>query len=233
MNQNTTSKSTGPMFDSIAHRYDFLNHLLSIGFDYRWRRTAVREMALTPESVILDIATGTCDLALEAVRYAPKKIVGSDIAVNMLRIGRSKIEERRRSRSIELVAGSAEHLAFKSGSFDAAMAAFGVRNFSDLDEGLRQIQRVLKPGGRFVVLEFSKPRLFPFKQIYFFYFRRILPLIGRVFSNDKSAYTYLPESVMAFPENPVFKAKLIDAGFSRVSYQRLTLGIVTLYKAVK
>ncbi len=221
------------MFDSIAHRYDLLNHLLSFGVDHRWRRTAVREMGITSTSIILDIATGTCDLALEAMQYGPKKIVGSDIAVNMLRIGRSKIEERRRSGSIELVAAGAEHLAFKSGSFDAAMAAFGVRNFSDLDEGLRQIHRVLRPGGRFVILEFSKPRLFPFKQIYFFYFKRILPLVGRAFSKDKSAYAYLPASVMAFPDNEAFKAKLTDAGFSRVSYQRLTLGIVTLYKAVK
>lgn len=220
------------MFDTIADRYDFLNHFLSLGIDYYWRRFSVRRLRIGPASLILDCATGTCDCAIEAARYSPTTIVGIDISMNMLRRGKKKFTPGTTFR-IDLVNSSTENLAFKSGCFDGVMAAFGVRNFFDLEKGLKQIYRVLKQDGHFVVLEFSKPRLFPVKQLYFFYFRWILPILGRMISKNKSAYSYLPVSVMDFPEGDAFIEKLTEAGFRNLSSERLTFGIVTVYHAVK
>ncbi len=233
MKRSNDTRSIGAMFDAIAHRYDFLNHLLSLGFDYRWRREAIRQMMISKGSLLLDCATGTCDLSLEAMKQEPGKIVGIDISMNMLGLGRKKILNRGFQDRIGLVASSAEAMPFRENRFDAAMVAFGVRNFSDLDEGLSQIRRVLKPGGRLVVLEFSKPTAFPFKQVYFFYFRTILPLIGRIFSHDKNAYKYLPKSVLAFPDGERFCGKLKEAGFGKATSMRKTFGIVTIYIADK
>ncbi len=220
------------MFDAIAHRYDFLNHFLSFGVDHYWRRFAVRQLSIEPTNVVLDCATGTCDCAIAAARYSPRKIVGIDISLNMLRHGKKKLTRKSLS-MIDLVDTSTEHLAFRAEYFDRAIVAFGVRNFFDLGRGLGQIYRVMKPGGRFIVLEFSKPRRFPMKQIYFFYFRRVLPLIGRIISTDKNAYSYLPASVMEFPEGEAFIVKLAEAGFRNVTSRRLTFGIVTVYEALK
>ena len=232
MTNTVSKKGVGQMFDAIAHRYDFLNHFLSLGADVYWRRVAVRKLMIEPTSVVLDCATGTCDCAIAASKYSPRKIVGIDISINMLRYGKEKLERKSLS-TIDLVDASIEHPAFRTEYFDRAIVAFGVRNFLDLGKGLGQIHGVMKPGGRFVVLEFSKPRRFPMKQIYFFYFRRILPLIGRFISNNKNAYSYLPASVMEFPEGEAFAAKLTEAGFNNVTSQRLTFGIVTIYTAVK
>lgn len=220
------------MFDAIAHRYDFLNHLLSLGVDYCWRRIAVRQLCISSDSVILDCATGTCDLALAAAQYSPKKIVGIDISLKMLQRGKKKLKKRSTT-TIDLVESSTENLAFRAECFNEAMVAFGVRNFFNLEKGLKQIHRVLKPGSHFIVLEFSKPRYFPVKQLYFFYFRYILPLIGQIISKDKNAYSYLPESVMEFPEGDAFIVKLIEAGFRNIFSRRLTFGIVTVYQAMK
>ncbi|HTX19262.1 MAG TPA: bifunctional demethylmenaquinone methyltransferase/2-methoxy-6-polyprenyl-1,4-benzoquinol methylase UbiE [Bacteroidota bacterium] len=217
------------LFDSIARHYDFLNHLLSGGVDLYWRRAAIRSLkAFSPRS-ILDVATGTADLAIASLRLNPDEVIGVDISAPMLEIGKRKIEAIDASGRIQLQLAEAEHLPFPEGRFDAAMVAFGVRNFEDLFAGLREMHRVLKKGGKVAVLEFSKPRVFPFRQIYLFYFTRLLPLIGRAISRKAEAYRYLPETVLAFPDGDDFVQILESAGFSSITYRRLTLGIASLY----
>ncbi len=221
------------MFNNIAHKYDFLNHFLSIGIDKIWRRKAIRTLATHQPKRILDIATGTGDLAIAALRLNPEKIIGVDISVGMLQVGKEKIEKRKLSDKIELMEGDSENLQFADESFDGITAAFGVRNFENLEKGLFEMHRVLDKKGKLVVLEFSKPQAFPFKQIYNFYFNNILPLWGKIFSKDNSAYTYLPESVRAFPDGELFLAKLRQAGFVHVKQQRLTFGIASIYSGEK
>lgn len=221
------------MFDSISKRYDFLNHFLSMGIDRKWRKKAIACLRdLHPEH-ILDMATGTGDLALEALSLQPAKITGVDLSEGMLEIGRKKIREAGKSGIIELVKGDSEHLTFADNTFDACTVGFGVRNFENLDQGLAEIYRVLKPGAMFVVLEFSKPRVFPVKQIYQFYFNTILPFWGRYISKNQSAYTYLPESVRHFPDGARFTAHLEKAGFRKTTMKALSLGICSIYTGVK
>ena len=221
------------LFDAIAHRYDLLNHLLSGGVDLYWRRKAIDTLRSLKPRRILDVATGTADLAIASLRLKPESVVGIDIAEKMLAIGREKLEKKGLGAIITLESGEAEHLAFPDGSFDASIVAFGARNFEHLEQGLREMGRVLRPGGRIVVLEFSRPASFPFKQIYLFYFRRILPLIGRLVSKDQGAYTYLPDTVMKFPEGDAFLGILRTAGFAAVRQERLTFGIATIYTGEK
>ena len=221
------------LFDSIAHRYDLLNHLLSGGVDLYWRRKAVEQMRDIHPRRILDVAAGTADFAIAALRLKPEKVIGVDISERMLELGREKIGKRRLGSVIELRAGDAEALPFDEGSFDAAMVAFGARNFENLDRGLREMHRVIRPGGKIVVLEFSRPRAFPFKQIYLLYFRKILPLIGNSVSGHNEAYQYLSDSVMQFPEGVEFVARLSNVGFSRPGQKRLTFGIVTIYSGIR
>lgn len=221
------------LFDGIAYRYDLLNHLLSGGIDLYWRRAAVHRLAEERPQRILDVATGTADFAIAAMRCGPKSIVGVDISEPMLEIGRRKVARRGWTDRIRLENGEAEALAFPDASFDAAIVAFGARNFEDLDKGLSEMCRVLRPGGRIVVLEFSRPRRFPFRQLYLFYFRNILPLVGRFISRDRQAYQYLPDTVMSFPDGADFLARLGRAGFSALREQRLTAGIATIYTGVK
>lgn len=221
--------SVRSLFDSIAHRYDLLNHLLSGGIDLYWRRKAIAAVRDLQPKRILDVATGTADLALAAMKLAPEVIVGVDISENMLAIGRDKIAQKGLTGTITLQAGEAEKIAFPDGSFDASIVAFGARNFENLEQGLREMGRVLRVGGRIMVLEFSRPSAFPFKQLYFFYFRRILPLVGRLISKDPGAYTYLPDTVMRFPEGEDFLGILRAAGFRNVRQERLTFGIATIY----
>jgi demethylmenaquinone methyltransferase/2-methoxy-6-polyprenyl-1,4-benzoquinol methylase len=221
------------MFDQIAHRYDFLNHFLSLGIDKRWRKKAVSMLKDKKYACILDIATGTADLAIRAHKaLKPHRIIGIDISERMLELGRQKIK-RKMIDEIELLHGDIEHLRFSNDTFDAAMVAFGVRNFEHLEKGLSEIYRVLKPEGKFVVLEFSRPSVFPVRQLYGFYFTRILPAIGRYFSNDSSAYAYLPESVFNFPEGDDFVNRLSRTGFVHVSCHSLTFGIASVYIAFK
>jgi demethylmenaquinone methyltransferase/2-methoxy-6-polyprenyl-1,4-benzoquinol methylase len=222
------------MFDSIAWRYDFLNHFLSFGTDRLWRRKAVWIMGknIRPDT-ILDVATGTGDLAIAALRLNPSKITGIDISEKMLEIGRNKIDRKGLGGRIELMKGDSESIEFADNNFDAAMVAFGVRNFSDPLAGLKEMLRVIKPGGIVVVLEFSKPVSFPFRQIYNFYFLNILPFFGRMFSKDKNAYRYLPESVMKFPDNERFLTLLSDAGFSSPWQKKLSGGIASIYTGIK
>ena len=221
------------LFDSIARRYDLLNHLLSGGVDLYWRGRAIERLRPARPERILDVATGTADFAMAAARLAPGAIVGVDIAGAMLDVGRTKIAGRHLEQMITLRSGDAEHLPFGDATFDAAIVAFGVRNFEDLDAGLREMARVLRPGGTILVLEFSRPRTFPFRQIYMAYFRGVMPLLGRVISGHPSAYAYLASSVMAFPEGDDFCAILVRAGFRGASAERLTGGIATVYTARK
>jgi|SRR5690349_9912454 len=222
------------MFDRIAPKYDLLNRLLSLGIDIRWRKKAIGYLAKAQPRHLLDVATGTADVAiLAAKKLKPAKVVGIDIANQMLEIGRVKIREQGLTEVIGLETGDSERLRFETGSFDAVTVAFGVRNFENLEKGLGEMFRVLTPGGRLVILEFSKPHVFPFKQLYNAYFKYVLPLIGRLTSRDVRAYTYLFESVQAFPEGDDFKNILTKIGFQNPSCERLTLGICSIYSAVK
>ncbi len=221
------------MFNDSAPRYDFLNHFLSLGIDIRWRKKVRRLIAPIQPKQILDVATGTGDLAIELTRLNPQKITGVDIAANMLEIGKEKVAAKKLSGIIELLLGDSEDLPFENNSFDAVTVAFGVRNFEHLQKGLGEMYRVMRPGGMVAILEFSKPKTFPFRQIYNFYFKYILPGLGRMVSKNEEAYTYLPESVSAFPEDQAFINELEKAGYSETKQKRLTMGIATLYTATK
>jgi len=221
------------LFDSIAYRYDLLNHLLSGGVDLYWRRRAVEELKDPAPGLILDVATGTGDFAIAASRLDPDRIIGIDISEEMLTIGRAKISRRGLGETIELRSGDAEGILWDGKPFDAAIVAFGVRNFQNLERGLSEMHRVLRIGGRIVVLEFSQPTHRLFKRLYFFYFRRILPLIGKLISRNDEAYAYLPATVMKFPEGPAFLETLRTVGFSRTEQHRLTFGIATVYLGTK
>lgn len=221
------------LFNSIAFRYDLLNHLLSGGIDLYWRHQAIQSLVDIQPKRILDVATGTADLAIAAMRLKPLEVVGVDISDAMLEIGRKKIRQRNLTGVIALQNGEAEKLTFNGGYFDASIVAFGARNFEHLEQGLSEMCRVIRNGGKIIVLEFSKPRSFPLKQLYYFYFKNILPVIGRFLSKDKEAYRYLPDTVMRFPEGEDFLAKLQAAGFSELKEQRLTFGIATIYSGVK
>lgn len=217
------------LFDSIANRYDLLNHLLSGGIDFYWRRAAIKTLIPHKPKRILDVATGTADFAIEAIRLNPEVVVGVDISEVMLEIGRRKLAAKNLSEKIRLQTGEAEKLEFSDNSFDAAIVAFGARNFENLEAGLREMRRVIKAGGSVIVLEFSKPRKFPLRQLYFLYFLHILPLVGRIISGEKEAYRYLPETVMKFPDGEGFLDILRRIGFSAVRQQSLTFGIATIY----
>jgi len=222
------------MFDSIAGRYDFLNHFLSFGFDRIWRRRAIRVISKSCKNPhILDVATGTGDLAIAAMKLNPSKITGIDISKKMLEIGKNKIERKGFSGEIEMMPGDSEKIPFRDSVFDVAMVAFGVRNFSDPLKGLSEMKRVLNDEGVIMVLEFSKPSGFPFRQVFNFYFRNILPFFGKLFSKDKAAYRYLPDSVMKFPDNEEFLKLLVLAGFSDTRQIKLTGGVASIYTGVK
>jgi demethylmenaquinone methyltransferase/2-methoxy-6-polyprenyl-1,4-benzoquinol methylase len=221
------------MFDSISPRYDLLNRLLSGGIDIYWREKAVRKLTAVQPQLILDIATGTADLAIEALSLNPQKIIGVDISEGMLAFGRKKLEKMGLQNKIELRKGDSEALPFENNTFDAAMVSFGVRNFENLDRGLSDIYRVLKPGSMLMVLEFSQPTAFPIKQLYEFYSLHILPKIGKLISKDASAYDYLPESVKAFPYGESFLEHMHRAGFSQTQCEPLTFGICSIYTGKK
>jgi demethylmenaquinone methyltransferase/2-methoxy-6-polyprenyl-1,4-benzoquinol methylase len=222
------------MFDSIAWRYDFLNHFLSLGIDNLWRRRAIRIISESFQNpYILDVATGTCDLAIAAMRIKPSGIKGIDISQKMLDIGNEKIRKRGFDKTISLMQADSENIPFDEAVFDIAMVAFGVRNFADPLKGLSEMRRVLRNDGMIMVLEFSKPEGFPFRTVFNFYFRNILPIFGRLFSKDKSAYSYLPDSVMRFPDNESFLELLTAAGFSETRQLKLTGGVASIYTGIK
>ena len=221
------------MFDNISPKYDLLNHLLSVNIDKIWRKNTIRKLRAHNPSLILDIATGTGDFAVAATKLPEVKVIGIDISEGMLAVAREKIHKKKLDQRISVQKADSENLPFDDNSFDASVVGFGVRNFEHLKVGLSEILRVLKPGSVFYVLEFSKPSKTPFKQLYKFYFKRILPTIGRLISKDKSAYTYLPESVAEFPDGDDFLAILAEVGFENNRCYRQTFGIASIYEAHK
>ncbi|MCE2816485.1 MAG: bifunctional demethylmenaquinone methyltransferase/2-methoxy-6-polyprenyl-1,4-benzoquinol methylase UbiE [Cryomorphaceae bacterium] len=232
--EGSKKEQVAEMFNAISPKYDALNRILSVGIDQSWRRKTVREIRATGATQILDVATGTADLALALADGIPgSKVVGVDISAGMLDVGRQKVRARRRDDRVRLDLGDGEQLPYGDAEFGAITVAFGVRNFEHLEQGLRDMHRVLQPGGTLAVLEFSQPTSWPFRPLYLFYFNNILPRIGRLISKDASAYTYLPDSVQAFPYGEAFAAKLQEAGFRTVRIRPLTLGIASLYVATK
>ena len=222
------------MFDSIARRYDFLNHFLSFGIDRLWRRRAIGIISKSYKNPnILDVATGTGDLAIAAMRLNPSKITGIDISQRMLEVGKGKVEKKGFAGTIEMMYGNSGNIPFNDKVFDVAMVAFGVRNFSDPLKGISEMKRVIRDEGMIIVLEFSKPTGLLLSPVYNFYFRNILPFFGRLFSKDKAAYRYLPDSVMKFPDNEEFKKLLTLAGFSDIRQIKLTGGVASIYIGIK
>jgi len=217
------------MFNKISKRYDFLNHFLSLGIDIYWRKKAISLLRRDNPKLILDIATGTGDFAIEALKLNPEQVIGIDISEGMLQVGREKMRKNGHDKVIELKLGDSEKLHFDDNKFDSVIVAFGVRNFEELQVGLENMYRVLRPGGKTVILEFSRPHMFPFKQIYDFYFKLILPKIGRIISGDISAYKYLPESVLEFPHGDKFLKILENVGFKNNKCIPLTFGISSIY----
>jgi len=221
------------MFNRIAHSYDLLNHLLSLGIHNVWRKRVAELAKGIKAPVVLDVATGTGDLAIALTKCSPAIIYGIDISSGMLEKAKKKILKRGLQHTIMLQNEDSEHLPFKDNYFDIVSVAFGVRNFGDLKKGLSEMQRVLKPGGKVIVLELSHPSGFPIKQLYNFYFKRILPLWGGIISKDKEAFSYLPASVIAFPEGEMFEKMLSEVGLTPVHLERHTFGIAIIYVATK
>lgn len=231
--QDSKKEQVANMFNNIAKTYDFLNHFLSLGIDIIWRKKAIKELQAIKPKLILDVATGTGDFAFEALSLNPDKIIGVDISQGMLDIADQKIAKRNLQSKFEVRLGDSEKLLFNNDTFDAVTVSFGVRNFENLDKGLSDIFRVLKTGGKVVILEFSNPKKFPIKQFYNFYSFKLLPVFGKVFSNDARAYTYLPESVKAFPDGDDFLLRLKTAGFQECKAKVLGLGICSIYTGLK
>jgi demethylmenaquinone methyltransferase/2-methoxy-6-polyprenyl-1,4-benzoquinol methylase len=231
--QSSKREQVEQMFDSIAPKYDFLNRFLSIGIDQIWRKRAINSLKEINPKQILDVATGTADLAIAALKLNPDYVTGIDISNQMLDVGRNKISNKALNSKITLQQADSANLPFEDNKFDAITVAFGVRNFEFLQQGINQMYRVTRNGGKLAVLEFSKPKSFPFKQLYNFYFKYILPGWGGLISKSKTAYTYLPESVEHFPEGENFAAYLKNAGYKKIEIVPLTFGICTLYTAIK
>lgn len=233
--QNATKKEqVATMFNNISGTYDFLNHFLSLGIDILWRKKAIKELKAIKPRIMLDVATGTGDFAFEAINILqPEKIIGVDISEGMLDVARKKINERNLQHIFSVQMGDSEGLQFSDDHFDAITVAFGVRNYQNLEKGLADMYRVLKPEGKIVILEFSKPRAFPIKQGYNFYSNQVLPFFGKMFSKDKSAYTYLPESVAAFPDGDDFIKLMDKVGFKKSKDIRLSFGICAIYTGIK
>lgn len=232
-NKEGKKEQVAEMFDNISPKYDFLNHLLSLGIDRSWRKKAIKQLRSLNPDRILDIATGTGDFAIAALKLNPREVIGVDISEGMLQVGREKLKGRNLDRVIKLEYGDSENLRFEENFFDAAIVAFGVRNFENLETGLKNIFTVVRGGGKVVILEFSMPTKFPMKQLYTFYSKYVLPVIGKTVSKDTSAYTYLPESVKAFPYGKEFLDILENVGFKNNKWIPLTFGICSIYVAEK
>lgn len=234
--EESKKKQVETMFNNIAHRYDFLNQILSLGIHKLWRKktiSLIKSHISNPKIHVLDIATGTADFAIEALALKPEKIVGVDISEGMLDLGKKKIKEKKLTNIIELQIADSENLPFADNTFDAITVGFGVRNFENLEKGLKEIYRVMKPNAVVGILEFSKPKAFPIKQFYNFYFAYIMPFIGRIFSKDTVAYTYLHDSVEAFPEGNTFLTVMKNCGFAKTNLKTVSFGIATIYTAEK
>lgn len=232
-NAGGKKEQVATMFNNISKKYDFLNHFLSMGIDILWRKKAIRMLKESQPKRMLDIATGTGDFAIEALKLNPTSVTGVDISEGMLAVGKEKIKKKGVDNIISLELGDSENLRFEDNYFDAYTVGFGVRNFENLEKGLTEMLRVLKPNGTAIILEFSKPKAFPIKQIYNFYFNKMLPGIGNLISKDNAAYTYLPESVEAFPDGQDFTAILEKIGYKNPKTTVLMFGIASIYKANK
>lgn len=230
-NDRDTSKKeeVAAMFNNISGRYDFLNHFLSLGIDKIWRKKAIRLLQEVQPKSVLDIATGTGDFAIAALKLKPEEVVGVDISQGMLDVGIEKMKRKGVDDIISMQIGDSERLPFEDGRFDALTVGFGVRNYENLEKGLTDMLRVLRPGGRAIILEFSKPRKFPVKQTFGFYSKRVIPFLGKTISKDKRAYEYLPESVEAFPEGQDFMDIMSSIGYKNVDSQLVSGGIATIY----
>lgn len=230
---NDASKSkkeeVAEMFNNISKRYDFLNHFLSLGIDKIWRKKAIAELKEINPIRILDIATGTGDFALAALKINPKEVVGIDISEGMLAVGKEKMIAKKVDNIISMQLGDSENLPFEDNYFDGLTVGFGVRNFENLEKGLTEMLRVIRPGGKAIILEFSKPKNFPIKQVFGFYSKYFIPFFGKNISKDEKAYAYLPESVQAFPEGENFKAILTKVGYKNVTSKLVSGGIATIY----
>ena len=221
------------MFDNIAPKYDFLNRLMSLGIDIQWRKKVIKRLQAARKGQFLDVATGTADLAIMLASLQPKKVIGIDISQQMLNKGDEKIIEANVQDIVSLQKADSENLPFEDNTFDAATVSFGARNFENLDKGLGEMYRVLSPGGILIILEFSKVKVFPLKQLFAFYFRYITPTIGKIFSKNNTAYSYLPESVAAFPEGEEMCSILHKIGFKNSTCTPLSFGIASIYQATK
>lgn len=232
--EGTKAVQVERMFNHIAPTYDQLNHTLSMGIDRSWRRKAIHTLRPYHPQQILDIATGTGDFAILACReLQPQFLIGADISEGMMEVGREKVQQAGLANKVSFAREDCTALSFADATFDAVTVAFGVRNFEHLDIALGEMCRVLRPNGHLVILELSTPDRFPMKQLFTLYSKVIMPLIGKLISKDNSAYTYLPESIRAFPQGEVMQRSIRNAGFSQVRFRRLTFGICTLYVATK
>jgi demethylmenaquinone methyltransferase/2-methoxy-6-polyprenyl-1,4-benzoquinol methylase len=221
------------MFNNISAKYDFLNHFLSLGIDKLWRKKAVKMLRSVNPTRILDIATGTGDFALESLVLKPTQIVGLDISSGMLEHGRVKMKKKGVDHIITMQQGDSEDIPYEDNYFDGLTVGFGVRNFENLEKGLGEMLRVVRPGGKLIILEFSKPKKFPIKQLFAFYSNNIIPILGKSISKDSNAYTYLPESVAAFPEGKDFEYILAKVGYKDISSTLVSGGIATIYAGTK
>jgi demethylmenaquinone methyltransferase/2-methoxy-6-polyprenyl-1,4-benzoquinol methylase len=230
---NKKKEAVAQMFDDIAPKYDFLNHFLSLNIDKLWRKKLIKLLKKEHPVNILDVATGTGDLAIASLKAGPEKVTGIDISIKMIEVGLRKIKEKQLEDKIELLLADSLEIPFKDNSFDAVMVAFGVRNFENLEKGLLEMKRVIKPGKKAFILEFSKPERFPVKQVYNLYFHYILPFFGKRISKNSKAYSYLPDTVEKFPEASKFTDIMTKCGYSNANFKRLSFGIATIYTGEK
>ncbi len=233
-NESSSKKEeVAEMFNNISKRYDFLNHFLSLGIDKLWRKKAIRQLNALKPKKILDIATGTGDFAIAALKLKPNEVIGVDISQGMLDVGKEKMKKKGVDNIVRMELGDSEELPFDDNYFDALTVGFGVRNYENLEKGLTDMLRVLRPEGKAIILEFSKPKKFPVKQLFGFYSKRMIPFFGKRISKDSRAYTYLPESVEAFPEGQAFVDIMSKIGYKQVEARLVSGGIATIYSGVK
>lgn len=233
-NEGTKGEQVEQMFDSIAHSYDLLNHTLSWGIDKHWRRAAIDSLRPYAPQRILDVATGTGDFAvLSAKELKPKELLGIDLSEGMMNVAREKVEREELSNTVHFQKEDCLHLSLKENEYDAVTVAYGIRNFEDLDKGLQEMLRVLRPGGRLVIIELTAPVRFPMKQLFWIYSHVLMPAVGKIISHDNKAYSYLPATMEAFPQGEIMQQILQKNGFSEVCFKRFTFGLSTLYTACK
>jgi len=231
--EKSKKEEVAEMFNNISANYDFLNHFLSLGIDHLWRKKAIKELKNLQVKKVIDIATGTGDFALASLKLNPDEVIGVDISSGMLEMGSKKMKKKGVDKTIKLILGDSENLPFEDDYFDALTVGFGVRNFENLEKGLSEMLRVIRPGGKVVILEFSKPKKFPVKQVFSFYSKYFIPFFGKRISKDTKAYAYLPESVAAFPEGKEFQDILKKLNYRNVESIILSGGIATIYTGIK